>query len=261
MQQPNLAMSSGFSMTVSGLNFGVGEHTASGALASSFTSGEYTHLPCETSSWSSATSVRCYAGLGLFGAMINQQHKQSMVVTVGTVAGTQTAQLSFDGARNRSVQRAKHTHTRARAHTHTSTHKPAQRHACTYTQTDAHLPESIAAVRSSGGEQHQPWKRRADRRSISDHQWAELRRERPNPLGVARAVGGVQQLVVDVGDGGLLRPGVIRRRHEADGCDCGGGCGDARRTARLRRYGRLRRLCAVRRAPIAAASCCAQLRA
>jgi hypothetical protein len=50
----------------------------------------------------------------------------------------------------------------------------------------------------------------------------------------------VQQHLVDVGDGGRMLAGVVRRRHEANSVDSGGRSGDACRAAQLRRYGRLR---------------------
>ncbi len=95
-------------------------------------------------------------------------------------------------------------------------------------------------MRSSGRDQHQPGKRSADGRSRRVHQWTQLRFDGPDAVGVARGDGRVQQRLMDVGDGGRMLGGVVRRRHEANSSGSGGRSGDACRAAQLRRYARLR---------------------
>ena len=68
------------SVTVSGLNFGSSIYTATAALGSA---------PCQTSSWTSGTSVAC-----LTGVMIREV--QTAELTVGGVVGTGYHIFTFD---------------------------------------------------------------------------------------------------------------------------------------------------------------------
>jgi hypothetical protein len=84
----NMPLSGQTLVTVSGLNFGVGEHTASAGLEMG---GAGNVGSCSTSSWTSATSVAC--------RMVGISDKFGVVqLTVASVAGTGRAVYSFDGA-------------------------------------------------------------------------------------------------------------------------------------------------------------------
>ena len=84
----NAVVSSRGSVTVSGLSFGLSEHTATAQLVSAV---------CMTSAWTSATSVGCQAS-ALWDAEGSLYDVMRMVqVTVGGVVGTMTEGFSFDG--------------------------------------------------------------------------------------------------------------------------------------------------------------------
>jgi hypothetical protein len=84
----NMPLSGQTLVTVSGLNFGVGEHTATASLEMGMAG---TIGSCSTSSWTSATSAACRT--------IGISDKFGLVqLTVGSVAGTGRAVYSFDGA-------------------------------------------------------------------------------------------------------------------------------------------------------------------
>jgi hypothetical protein len=84
----NMPLSGQTRATVSGLNFGVGEHTATAGLGMG---GAGAVGSCSTSSWTSATSAVCHT----VGISDNFGFVQ---LTVGSVAGTGRAVYSFDGA-------------------------------------------------------------------------------------------------------------------------------------------------------------------
>ena len=74
--------SSGVGLTsISGLNFGSSDSTVSATVGSAV---------CGTASWTTSTTVRCYAGMSTGGSA---QH-----LTVAGLVGTGTGVLSFDGA-------------------------------------------------------------------------------------------------------------------------------------------------------------------
>jgi surface protein len=79
----NCAPSGGSSVTVTGLNFGAGELSASGSLTSVDA--------CSTSTWTSATSVGCAPQAYGGSAAVR------IAVSLSAVVGTLTGQLSFDG--------------------------------------------------------------------------------------------------------------------------------------------------------------------
>jgi hypothetical protein len=84
----NMPLSGQILVTVSGLNFGVGEHTASAGLEMG---GVANVGSCSTSSWTSATSAACRT--------VGTSDKFGFVqLTVASVAGTGLAVYSFDGA-------------------------------------------------------------------------------------------------------------------------------------------------------------------
>ena len=70
-------------MTVSGVNFGAVDLTASSSVGAT---------PCQTLSWASASSVLCVTQVGDGTAV-------PLCATVTAVSGTRTASFSFDGAR------------------------------------------------------------------------------------------------------------------------------------------------------------------
>jgi len=82
------------SVTVSGLNFGVGEHTATAGLERG---GGGDLGVCFTSSWTSATTLACRSNA--FGDVF-----QSASVTVASVSGTGKPVFSFDAAVASDVQ-------------------------------------------------------------------------------------------------------------------------------------------------------------
>jgi len=84
----NFPVSGNSPVTVSGLNFGVGEHTATAGLEMG---GAGNVGSCSTSSWTSATSAMCQT------AGITDKFGFAQL-TVGSVAGTGRAVYSFDGA-------------------------------------------------------------------------------------------------------------------------------------------------------------------
>jgi len=98
MQEPNLPMSAGLTLTVSGLNYGVGEHTMTAALVDSFRD-TYTHLLCDSASWTTQTTVMCNAEPSYSGTISSQladRFGQSMILTVGSVVGTFFQAITFD---------------------------------------------------------------------------------------------------------------------------------------------------------------------
>ena len=74
--------SSGVGLTsISGLNFGSSDSTVSATVGS---------VVCGTASWTTSTTVRCYAGMSTGGI--------AQYLTVAGLVGTGTGVLSFDGA-------------------------------------------------------------------------------------------------------------------------------------------------------------------
>ena len=83
----NMPHSGQGSVTVSGLQFGLSEYTATGQLLSGV---------CSTTSWSSSTSVACLAS-ALWDAEGSVYDVMRVVqVTVGGIVGTSTEAFSFD---------------------------------------------------------------------------------------------------------------------------------------------------------------------
>jgi hypothetical protein len=86
--RPNAPFSGCASVTVSGLDFGVGEHSATAGLERA---GRGDVGVCFSSSWTSATTLACLSNESrdiLMGAS----------VTVAAVSGTGAPSFSFDGA-------------------------------------------------------------------------------------------------------------------------------------------------------------------
>ena len=85
--EANAAMSAGYSVTVSGMNFGAGAVTPTATIGTS---------SCGTSSWASTTSVVCFSHAGESVGL------DVRVTAIGTV-GTHTAAFSYDGGLSRSA--------------------------------------------------------------------------------------------------------------------------------------------------------------
>ena len=79
--EANAAMTAGYSLTVSGLNFGVDATTPTSTIGLS---------SCATASWASTSSVTCMVSMGE-----GVSHK--LRVTVSGVVGSRTATFSYDG--------------------------------------------------------------------------------------------------------------------------------------------------------------------
>ena len=79
--EANSAATSGYSVTVSGLNFGVYATTPTSTVGLS---------SCATASWASATSVICMLSMG-------EVVKHELRMTVAGVVGSRTATFSYDG--------------------------------------------------------------------------------------------------------------------------------------------------------------------
>jgi hypothetical protein len=77
----NVAMSELAWVTLTGLSFGPGDSTVSATVGS---------VVCGTASWTTSTTVRCYAGMSTGGS--------AQYLTVAGLVGTGTGVLSFDGA-------------------------------------------------------------------------------------------------------------------------------------------------------------------
>jgi hypothetical protein len=77
----NAAQSGFTSLTVSGLNFGCGDHTATAAVAL---------ISCATSSWISATSLACRSAAQTIAV------RGVATVSVGSITGTGQPVFSFD---------------------------------------------------------------------------------------------------------------------------------------------------------------------
>ena len=77
----NVAMSQLSSVTLTGMSFGSGDSTVSATLGS---------VVCGTASWTTGTTVRCFAGMSVGGTV--------QFLMVSGMAGTATGLLSFDGA-------------------------------------------------------------------------------------------------------------------------------------------------------------------
>ena len=79
--EANSAVTSGYSVTVSGLNFGVYSTTPTSTIGLS---------SCATASWASATSVICMLSMG-------EGVKHELRMTVAGVVGSRTTTFSYDG--------------------------------------------------------------------------------------------------------------------------------------------------------------------
>ena len=79
--EANSAVTSGYSVTVSGLNFGVDTTTPTSTIGLS---------SCATASWASTSSVVCMLSMG-------EGVKHEHLMTVAGVVGTRTATFSYDG--------------------------------------------------------------------------------------------------------------------------------------------------------------------
>ena len=78
----NIVATASFSVTVSGVNFGALDFTASSRIGTS---------SCQTTAWVSGTSVACLMSLGVGTGLAAQ-------ATVSAVAGTQTTVFTYDSA-------------------------------------------------------------------------------------------------------------------------------------------------------------------
>ena len=87
MVETNIAATSSFSVTVSGVTFGTEDMTTSTRIGIS---------GCQTAAWVSGTSVGCYMSLGVGTSLAVQ-------LTVSAVAGTQTAVFTYDGMISRKL--------------------------------------------------------------------------------------------------------------------------------------------------------------
>ena len=81
--EANAAVTAGYSVTVTGLNFGVGTTTPTATVGLS---------SCATAAWASTSSVVCLLACG-------EGVGHELRVTVADVVGTRTAGFSYDGAR------------------------------------------------------------------------------------------------------------------------------------------------------------------
>ncbi len=79
--EANSAVTLGYSVTVSGLNFGVYSTTPTSTIGLS---------SCATASWASATSVICMLSMG-------EGVKHELRMTVAGVVGSRTTTFSYDG--------------------------------------------------------------------------------------------------------------------------------------------------------------------
>jgi hypothetical protein len=79
--ESNVAVTAGWSVTVSGLDFGFADATATFGLGVS---------SCLTTAWASATSAACLMAPG------NSPLTEALA-TVSTIVGTQTSVFSYDG--------------------------------------------------------------------------------------------------------------------------------------------------------------------
>ena len=81
VNEANVAVTAGWSVTVSGLDFGFADATPTFGLGLS---------NCLTTTWASATSAVCLVALG------NGPLTEALA-TVSTIVGTQTSVFSYDG--------------------------------------------------------------------------------------------------------------------------------------------------------------------
>ena len=79
--EANAVVTAGWSLTVSGLDFGFADATPTTGLGVS---------SCLTASWASATSAVCFAAMG-------EGPLAEALATVMSVVGTQTSVFSYDG--------------------------------------------------------------------------------------------------------------------------------------------------------------------
>ena len=80
--ESNSGVTSGYSVTVSGLNFGVAATTPTSTIGLS---------SCATAAWASTSSVVCMLSMG-------EGVGHELRMTVAGVVGSRTATFSFDGA-------------------------------------------------------------------------------------------------------------------------------------------------------------------
>ncbi len=81
VSEANSGVTSGYSVTVSGMNFAVSATTPTSTIGLS---------SCATTAWASASSVVCMLSMGE-----GVKHEQRM--TVAGIVGTRTATFSYDG--------------------------------------------------------------------------------------------------------------------------------------------------------------------
>ena len=79
--ETNAIVTAGWSVTVSGVDFGYADATTTSGLGLS---------SCPTAAWVSASSVACYLARG-------EGPLAEALATVSTVVGTQTSAFSYDG--------------------------------------------------------------------------------------------------------------------------------------------------------------------
>jgi len=79
--ESNAAVTSGYSVTVSGISFSIGALTATATVG---------HSSCGTAAWASSTSLVCMAAIG-------EATAHAVRVTAGGAVGTRTSSFSYDG--------------------------------------------------------------------------------------------------------------------------------------------------------------------
>ena len=80
--ESNAAVTSGYSVTVSGVSFSIGALTPTATVG---------YSSCGTAAWASSTSLVCMMAVGESSAL-------TVGVTVSGVVGTRTSSFSYDGA-------------------------------------------------------------------------------------------------------------------------------------------------------------------
>ena len=85
-----LTASSGYTLTVEGMNFGYTGSTPTVSIEAALPVGGSSVFMCATSSWSTSTTILCHAPTNTAGGM------KTPVVTVGAVVGTRRNSLTYD---------------------------------------------------------------------------------------------------------------------------------------------------------------------